>query len=105
VLFLAWQVLIISSAAFGAPAKEIGVANAQPAPEIKRLFEALGGDWDTTEKFERTQFFPNGGERKGRLHVRLAADGAMMVMEGHSDGSAAPLSYSVRSSQADGGEC
>jgi len=91
VLFLVWQVLIISSAGFGTQIKEIGEGNARPAPEIKRLFEALGGDWDTTETFERTQFFPNGGERKGGLHVRLAADGAMLVMEGHSDGSAGPL--------------
>ena len=37
--------------------------------------------------------FPNGGERKGRTHVRLAAGGALLAMEGHSDGSAGPLSY------------
>ena len=38
------------------------------------------------------QFFPNGGERKGRAHARLAAGGATLVMEGHSAGSAGPLS-------------
>jgi hypothetical protein len=41
------------------------------------------------------QFFPNGGERKGRAHARLAAGGATLVMEGHSDGSAGPLSYII----------
>jgi hypothetical protein len=73
--------------------KEIGETNVRPTQETKRLFEALAGDWDTTEKRERTQFFPNGGERKGRTHVRLAAGGATLVTEGHSDGSAGPLSY------------
>jgi hypothetical protein len=80
--------LIVFPAWSSAQVKEIGEANVPPTPDIKRLFEALAGDWDTSEKRERTQFFPNGGERKGRSHVRLAADGAMLVMEGHSDGSA-----------------
>jgi hypothetical protein len=69
--------------------------NLQPAPEIKKLYVTLGGDWDTHEQRERTQFFPNGGERRGRTHIRLAAGGAMLVMEGHSDGSAGPLSYII----------
>jgi len=74
---------------------EIGETNVQPVPEVKRLFEAFAGDWDTQEKREKTQFFPNGGERKGKTHIRLAAGGAMLVMEGHSDGSAGPLSYMI----------
>jgi hypothetical protein len=67
----------------------------RPTPEIKRLFDAFAGEWDTTEKRERTRFFPNGGERKGRSQIRLGAAGAMLVMEGHSDGSAGPLSYLI----------
>jgi hypothetical protein len=78
-----------------AQVREIGEVDVRPIPEIKRLFEALAGDWDTIEKREHTQFFPNGGERKGKSHVRLAAAGAMLVMEGHSDGSAGPLSYII----------
>jgi hypothetical protein len=70
---------------------EVGEANVQPTLEIKKLCEAFAGDWDTSEKRERTQFFPNGGERKGRSHIRLGAGGAVLVMEGHSDGSAGPL--------------
>jgi hypothetical protein len=87
--------LIAFPAGLRAQVKEIGEVNVQPTPEIKRLFEALAGDWDTSEKRERTQFFPNGGERKGRSHVRLGAGGAMLVMEGHSDGSAGSLSYII----------
>jgi hypothetical protein len=74
---------------------ESAETNLQPVPEIKRLFEAFAGDWDTSERRERTQFFPNGGERKGQTHIRLAPGGAMLVMEGHSDGSAGPLSYLI----------
>lgn len=92
---LALLALIVLPTVLRAQVREIGETNVRPAPEIKRLFEAFGGDWDTSEKRERTQFFPNGGERKGRSHVRLAADGAMLVMEGHSNGSAGPLSYII----------
>jgi hypothetical protein len=62
---------------------------------MQRLYDSLAGDWDTIERLEHTQFFPKGGERKGRTHVRLAAGGAMLVMEGHSDGSAGPLQYII----------
>jgi len=88
-------VLIVLLGSLPAQLKEVGEANLTPTPEIKRLYEALGGDWDTSEKREHTQFFPDGGERKGKSHVRLAAGGAMLVMEGHSDGSAGPLSYII----------
>jgi hypothetical protein len=95
----ACSLILLASTIFPAwlcgQAKEIGEANVQPTPETKRLFEAFAGDWDTSEKREQTQFFPNGGERKGRSHVQLAVGGAMLVMEGHSDGSAGPLNYLV----------
>jgi hypothetical protein len=58
----------------------------QPTLEIKKWFEALAGDWDTSENRERTQFFPIGCQRKGRSHIRLGPGGALLVMEGHSDG-------------------
>ncbi len=92
---LALLALIIFPAGLRAQVREIGETNVRPTPEIKRLFQAFAGDWDTSEKREQTQFFPKGGERKGRSHVRLAAGGAMLVMEGHSDGSAGPLSYII----------
>src|SRR5437868_5228417 len=87
--------LLIFPTKFCAQVPEIAQTDVRPSAEMKKLFDALGGDWDTSEKRERTQFFPNGGERKGRSHVRLGADGAMLVMEGHSDGSAGPLSYII----------
>lgn|SRR5262249_11045092 len=74
---------------------EIGESAAHPTPEIQHLFAAFGGDWDTRETRARTQFFPDGGERRGKSKVRLAAGGAMLVMDGHSDGSAGPLSYHI----------
>jgi len=87
--------LVSFPAVVSAQVAEIGEANVQPSPEIKKLFEAFAGDWDTSEKRERTQFFPNGGERKGRSHIRLGTGGAMLLIEGHSDGTAGPLSYII----------
>jgi hypothetical protein len=94
-LWLVTLAIVCFAAGLGGQVKEIGESGIQPTAEIKRLYEALGGDWDTSEKRERTQFYPNGGERKGRSHVRLGAGGAMLVMEGHSDGTAGPLSYII----------
>jgi hypothetical protein len=93
--FLILLALIMIPAVSRAQLPEIGESNVRPIPEIKRVYGAFAGDWDTCEKRERTQFFPNGGERKGRVHARLAAGGATLVMEGHSDGSARPLSYII----------
>lgn len=87
--------VLVSPVALWGQLEAIGEQGVDPAPEIKKLYDDFAGDWDTTEHRERTQFFPNGGERKGRSYVRLAAGGAMLVMEGHSDGSAGPLSYII----------
>jgi len=64
-----------------------GAAN----PEMARLAKALAGDWNTTEHMDRSEFFPNGGERRGRAHIHLAAGGTTLVNEVHSDGSAGKL--------------
>ena len=95
VLILAALALVVFPNLLRAQVAEIGETNVQPIAEMKKLFESFAGDWDTTEKRERTQFFPNGGERSGRSHARLAAGGAMLVMEGRSDGTAGPLSYII----------
>jgi hypothetical protein len=60
-------------------------------PEMDRLAKALVGDWGTVETMERGQFFPNGGARKGTVHVRLASGGYTLLYEVHSDGSAGKL--------------
>jgi hypothetical protein len=61
------------------------------SPEMDRLAKALVGDWDTVETMERGEFFPNGGSRNGRVHVRLASGGYTLIYEVHSDGSAGKL--------------
>jgi len=73
-----------------------GARSSQPAvsaasPEMDRLAKALAGDWNTTEKMERGEFFPNGGSRHGQTHVYLAAGGTTLIDEVHSDGSAGKL--------------
>ena len=46
-------------------------------------------------KESERNFFPNRCERKGRSHIRPGAGGAVLVMEGHSDGTAGPLRYII----------
>lgn len=60
-------------------------------PEMGRLAKTLAGDWNTTETMERSQFFPNGGSRRGIAHVHLTAGGTTLINEVHSNGSAGPL--------------
>ena len=80
---------LISSAGAQRPATSAapGAAN----PEMARLAKALAGDWNTIEHMERSEFFPKGGERRGRAHIHLAAGGTTLVNEVHSDGSAGKL--------------
>jgi hypothetical protein len=40
---------------------------------------------------ERGEFFPNGGSRRGVVHVGLAAGGTTLIYEVHSDGYAGKL--------------
>src|SRR5262249_36361793 len=61
------------------------------SPEMAKLAKALAGDWNTTERMEKSDFFPKGGSRNGRTHVYLAAGGTTLVDEVHSDGSAGKL--------------
>jgi hypothetical protein len=58
---------------------------------MDRLAQALVGDWDTVEMMEPGPFFPEGGSRKGNVHVRLAVGGYILIYEVHSDGSAGKL--------------
>jgi hypothetical protein len=60
-------------------------------PEMDRLAKALAGDWNTAESMVRSQFFPNGGSRHGRSHIRLVAAGTSLFAEFHSNGSAGKL--------------
>lgn len=61
------------------------------SPEMDRLSKALAGDWDTAETMERSDLFPNGGSRRGLVHVKLVAGGTTLMYEVHSNGSAGKL--------------
>src|SRR5262249_53017711 len=60
--------------------------------EIARL-KPFGGDWTTSERMERSEFFPNGGSREGTAQFRLGTGGGTVIAEGHSDGSAGKLYF------------
>lgn len=93
--FLVLLLLAMVPNAIWGQLKEVGEQNVRPVPEMEKLFNSFAGDWDTSELRERTQLFPDGGERKGKAHIRLASGGSTLVMEGHSDGSAGRLSYII----------
>lgn len=84
-------------AAFGyaqqtnASGKTEGTATA----EMEKLAKFFVGDWETAETMERSEFFPNGGGRKGISHWRLGVGGATLIGDGFSDGSAGPLDHLI----------
>ena len=65
------------------------------SPEMERLIKVFAGHWRTSETMERSAFFPNSGTRHGVAGFRPIADGAALVEEGHSDGSAGRLSFYI----------
>jgi hypothetical protein len=65
------------------------------SPEMSRLAKMFVGDWNTVENMERSDFFPNGGGRRGTTHWKLGAGGRALIGEGHSNGSAGELSYLI----------
>ena len=72
------------------------VKSNQPAenaanPEMAKLAKALAGDWNTSERMVKSEFFPNGGSRHGRSHIGLVAGGTSLFAEFHSNGSAGKL--------------
>ena len=86
-------IAILVAASLSLPAQNPPRSTEQSAasPEMDRLAKALTGDWNTVERMEKSEFFPNGGGRHGKTHVYLAAGGTTLVDEVHSDGSAGRL--------------
>jgi len=63
------------------------------SPEIERLVKTFGGEWKVVETFERSDYFPNGGARKGTARVSLGTGGTTLIENYHSDGSAGRLDF------------
>lgn len=93
--FFATAMVFSSVASARWPTKPIAPASSSASPEMDRLAKALAGDWNNVESMERSEFFPNGGTRRGISHVRLGAGGTVLIAEGQSDGSAGELSHLI----------
>lgn len=63
----------------------------QPSPEMKRLFDAFGGDWTVSESFE-VGATRRGMSRQGKASFRLGP-GFSVVENYHSSGSAGELRF------------
>src|SRR5687768_6020308 len=68
-------------------------ALAQPAaaPEMERLFEAIGGTWSTIVTYERTPATPQGGTGSGRETARPGPGRHTMIIEIRSNGPSGPF--------------
>lgn len=86
--------IFFSSLTF-AQEKAISKTTEVVTPEMDRLAKALAGDWNNTETMERSEFFPQGGERRGVSHCALDTGGATLRCEGESDGSAGKLDHLI----------
>src|SRR5580692_12719270 len=63
------------------------------SPAMKKLFQAFVGDWAVRETFQRNEFSPQGGERKGMARFRVGTGGTSLIEDYHSDGSAGKLDF------------
>jgi len=88
-------VLILPCLAFTQNRKSAGAPEDATSPEMKGLAVALAGDWNNVETMERSEFFPNGGGRRGISHCGLTTGGTILSCEGESDGSAGKLNHLV----------
>ena len=83
--------VLVSSVAGAQTAESTQPAESAANPEMARLAKALAGDWNTSESMVKSEFFPNGGSRRGRSHIGLVAGGTSLFAEFHSNGSAGKL--------------
>ena len=95
IMLSAIMVLSMLTSAQQQPPAEVTGSESSASPEMNRLAKALAGDWSTVETMERTEFFPNGGGRRGVAHASLGTGGTTLIWEGRSDGSAGKLSYLI----------
>jgi hypothetical protein len=70
-----------------------GAAEQPARPAMNKLFQAFVGDWSVRETFQRNEFFPKGGERKGMARFRVGTGGTSLIEDYHSDGSAGKLDF------------
>jgi hypothetical protein len=63
------------------------------SPAMNKLFQAFVGDWAVRETFQRNEFSPKGGERKGMARFRVGTGGTSLIEDYHSDGSAGKLDF------------
>jgi len=86
---------ILPSLALAQNAPQFIATDKSASPEMRRLAEALAGDWNNVETMEPSESFPKGGGRTGTSHCSLTTGGVTLLCEGNSDGSAGKLSHLI----------
>jgi len=64
-----------------------GMQPPKPAPEMERLTKQLEGTWNSEEKFEKSEFMPNGGTGKGKAVFKPGPGRLSLMMDYNSKGS------------------
>jgi Protein of unknown function (DUF1579) len=54
---------------------------AKPGPEIEKVNKLLGGKWTTTEKFEPSDFMPQGGSGSGMEQMHPGPGGLSLIAD------------------------
>ena len=86
IILTLWLMLIYPDA--------LPVAAASAAsPSMNKLFRVFVGDWTVSETFQRNEFFPRGGERKGEARFTVGTGGTSLIEDYHSNGSAGKLDF------------
>jgi hypothetical protein len=93
-LLVRYLITALSLLTFALPAKRAMTSvESDSSPAMERLVKTFGGEWTVAENFERSDFFPNGGVRKGIARFSLGTGGTTLIEDYHSDGSAGRLDF------------
>ena len=94
-IFVRLIALVVMSSWLCAPAQQkrpVPSSAANPARvEVYKLLRSFEGSWSVFENFQRGEFFPKGGSRRGTAKITAGPGRLSLVEDYHSNGSAGEL--------------
>lgn len=93
ILLPRWRIVLTSLMIFVYPGPWLVLAASAASSSLDKLFRVFVGDWTVSETFQKNEFFPKGGERKGEAHFTIGTGGTSLIEDYHSNGSAGKLDF------------